>query len=510
MTFKHLKLLALPLAYRPQRSEDGTHCGRVILILIISLSLLFPFKQARAEFGFFFIPLAVGIMYSGLMGGIAACEIEKCYVSKKTGSTPRVRVSFRNSAQVSLSKPLDTSPSSDSASWLALQSSLAASQNTYLEVEDYTTNDIYNVQLTNNRPPLPPDSPKYQGSGEILHINPNKLLECCDSSFGSSMYAYDSLEGHARQVLSDYNERVKPEYRVSGYSMTNTDYRCKSGFHYNGLVTTGDTVYIDDITFFCIYMSADRVKDGKKNLIFDIDKKGWVADRLDVDWEEDEIKSVNEGASSLRFMGKNDQGETVALVLTRSGNRVKIRQISSLNRSDAKGVNDKALEISSSTGKVASVSSIFSSESDLSSYNGYFNNLPSDGSGSGSSEFPDDYATSSDVASAINRIDDVLKSVEDLKSNSTDSNLSGTQEVGDPSLSNSQFSDSFFKEDFNNLLGWSVPPHSSSCPTSSFEAFNRVFVIDQHCRLVDDNFSALNNVMFVVYFIFALFIVLKA
>lgn len=509
MTFKNLKLLALPLAYRPQRSEDGTHCGRFILILIISLSLLFPLKQARAEFGFFFIPLAVGIMYSSLMGGIAACEVEKCYVSKKTGSTPRVRVSFRNSAQVSLSKPLDTSPSSDSASWLALQSSLAASQNTYLEVEDYTTNDIYNVQLTGTPPPLPEDS-KYKGAGEMIHINPNKILDGGVSSFSSSAYAYNSLEGHARQVLSDYNERVKPEYRVTSYSMTNTDYRCRSGFHYHDLVQTGDTVYIDDVTFFCVYMSADRIKDGKKNLIFDIDKKGWVADRLDIDWDEEEIKSVNEGASSLRFMGKNDQGETVALVLTRSGNRVKIRQISSLNRSDAKGVNDKALEISATTGKVSSVSSIFSTDSDLSSYNGYFNNLPFDGSGSGSSEFPDDYATSSDVASAINRIDDVLKSVEDLKSNSTDSNLSGTQEVGDPSLSNFQFSDSFFKEDFNNLLGWSVPPHSSSCPTSSFEAFDRVFVIDQHCRLVDDNFGALNNVMFVVYFIFALFIVLKA
>ena len=235
MTF-NLKLSALPLAYRPQRSEDGTHCGRAILILIISLSLLFPLKQARAEFGFFFIPLAVGVISSALLGGISACEVEKCYVNPKTGSTPRVQVYFRNSAQASQSKPLDTSPSSDSASWLSLQSSLSASKNTYLEVTDYTTNEIYNVQLTNESLPAPAGSPKYRGASEMITIDSTKIIDGGVSSFSSPFQEFNSFEEYARHVLSAYNERVKPEYRVSSYFMSNTDYRCKSGFRQNTIV----------------------------------------------------------------------------------------------------------------------------------------------------------------------------------------------------------------------------------------------------------------------------------
>jgi hypothetical protein len=63
---------------------------------------------------------------------------------------------------------------------------------------------------------------------------------------------------------------------------------------------------------------------------------------------------------------------------------------------------------------------------------------------------------------------------------------------------------------FTALKGWNVPTHTAMCPTASFDAFGRTFVINAHCALIDSNFSIFRNVMTLVFSLSALFIVLRA
>lgn len=63
---------------------------------------------------------------------------------------------------------------------------------------------------------------------------------------------------------------------------------------------------------------------------------------------------------------------------------------------------------------------------------------------------------------------------------------------------------------FAALDGWSLPSHSSICPTSSFAWNNQTFTFDAHCSLIGDNFAVFRSVMTALFTLSALFIVLKA
>lgn len=61
-----------------------------------------------------------------------------------------------------------------------------------------------------------------------------------------------------------------------------------------------------------------------------------------------------------------------------------------------------------------------------------------------------------------------------------------------------------------SFAGWSVPTHLAQCPTASFEALSRTFVLDAHCALLDAHTSALRAAMIAVFGIASLFVVMRA
>lgn len=108
-------------------------------------------------------------------------------------------------------------------------------------------------------------------------------------------------------------------------------------------------------------------------------------------------------------------------------------------------------------------------------------------------QFPDDYAR-----------EPTLKEIRDA--------LTQQSEAPDAPASRtaSEISESFFNGTFDALKGWSMPGHSSQCPTGSFSALGSTFVIDSHCTLISNHWGVLQAAMIVVWSIAALWIVLRA
>lgn len=129
--------------------------------------------------------------------------------------------------------------------------------------------------------------------------------------------------------------------------------------------------------------------------------------------------------------------------------------------------------------------------------------VPSTGNGT---EFPSDYARAGEAAAAANTVkgavDGVKSSVDGIKDK-----LSNSEGVTDPTVPG--WTDSWGST-FGAIKGWSLPSHTSTCPTSSFEFNNQIFTIDTHCELVQNYFGVLESAMAVVWVIVSLFVVLGA
>lgn len=115
-------------------------------------------------------------------------------------------------------------------------------------------------------------------------------------------------------------------------------------------------------------------------------------------------------------------------------------------------------------------------------------------------QFPNDYAREN-TTQAIQGDTTAIKDA-----------LSNTLEApADPTVpGQSDFDSKWFGTTFNSLQAWSLPAHSSVCPTSSFDWNGKAYTFNAHCVLVQDHFNALEAAMMVAWSVLALFIVMKA
>jgi hypothetical protein len=115
-------------------------------------------------------------------------------------------------------------------------------------------------------------------------------------------------------------------------------------------------------------------------------------------------------------------------------------------------------------------------------------------SGLATNYYPSDYVRSSDMKA----IEDALKEAPPSVTNAAELTPPPDSDYVDSASS------------FAVLRSWSVPGHSSVCPTSSFNALGQSFTIDSHCALITNHWGALQAAMAVVWTCLALFIVLRA
>lgn len=208
--------------------------------------------------------------------------------------------------------------------------------------------------------------------------------------------------------------------------------------------------------------------------------------------------------------GKNSNGDPIMWEVTPSATKYTLKQYVQTQTATQTQVQTTTVEVDAATSEITSVSTNTSPGSLASPSSGSVptstdpqtqpttsENTPTvqtqDGQVIPEFQFPSDYAREP----TVQQIRDAL-----------------TQEstpADDPTpKTDSEIGDQFFKTTFDTLKGWTLPGHSSQCPTGSFDAFGSTHVIDAHCTLINNHWGILQAAMLAVWSIAALWIVLRA
>jgi len=92
-------------------------------------------------------------------------------------------------------------------------------------------------------------------------------------------------------------------------------------------------------------------------------------------------------------------------------------------------------------------------------------------------------------------------------------NLGSDPNIGAPTLEQTPTAAQILAPILNlmpDLKSFTVPSHSSSCPTATFSAFNRSYTVDSHCSLIESNRTLIEAAMLLLWSIASVLVVLRA
>lgn len=311
------------------------------------------------------------------------------------------------------------------------------------------------------------------------------LYSATNFQIGSPTFSNTSADVVASQYVAWWNANAKAEYQI-----TSVDACYVSGYDsYCGAFAGVN--YLFDIQPVGVDVET---ADGIKRIIGGVN--GWSADPADPDWTAAEIAAL-QNYPALRFQ----EGVNGVIDLSRDsagGLSVRFQAVSGANTVRVLGVDTDGNLVpltmlsSNSAGAIADPASSSSAPS-----------------GSGSVVFPTDYNREStqqsiDRSSALTSTNTAaIKDI--LTSTAADSGVVVPLDSDMPTFGNT----------FSDLLGWHVPAHSSTCPQpqldlSGYLGEGKVYVMNSHCQLVQDNAAIIQASMMLVFSIMALFIVLRA
>lgn len=432
-----------------------------VLSALLVVFTVFPQKPAQA-LGAFLIPLVAGITTSTMMGVASYCEVSSCFGPEKIGQSV---------ASISMQETKDGAPI-----------------NATLRIP---TTDDPGSQDVAMPPPValpsvaPNETRMWYGLGGAYSYKSAQAgcssgystqpdITCqCNESTGSCLLFYNGSEAGSTSVLSITTVVCPAGYATSGAMCVLNSPR---------LATPDQKV------------DVARTSDGYKS-----------GPSVDVDSGGSGLNVSASGGSGggtpapkVTVAVKNSKGEPVLLEITRNSDAS--TQITMSNQTDQGGQSVvKQTNVSISPESI--VTSVNSSVAP-GSIQGLDTATPSSVTNSGqqlNSSFPSDYAKSGEAKTAADSLKGSIDGIKDK--------LTNTENVSDPTLK--EYSDPWGTT-FNNLKGWQLPGHSSTCPTPGFSWNSRSFVFDSHCQLMSDHFGILTTAMSVVWSVLALFIVLGA
>lgn len=402
------------------------------------------------------------------------------------------------------------------ASWLIFKDSRDGSA---LRVP--TTPQASSVPTSPSAPATKPGSYSYIPSYECPNYSPStgacyaRVTTCVDSTHCASHYQNWCLPGvscwkqwnctgTSCSYVSSGGTQVGPflayEYDINVASNT---FGCPAGY-------TGNPCTLSD--------AKAVTPDGNK----DFGRSGQVLSAppaTDAD-NAKQIKGAVNSDGSMQVGGKNSAGHPVVVVVqpTADGGSKVVLSEQKSNADGSVYVDQTTLTVNPSGVVTAAQSAranaslavdsdtqkgtLTANPSTVSNPDGSTSTIQSQSTAPQTIQFPSDYARAGEAAAAASAINTSLGP-------KLDKLLETSPAPSDPTLPDpGQYTD--FGSTFNSLTGWSVPGHSSQCPTSSFSVFGRTFTIDSHCTLWADHSQALQAAMMVVWTIAALWVVLRA
>lgn len=237
-----------------------------------------------------------------------------------------------------------------------------------------------------------------------------------------------------------------------------------------------------------VYPETQEPKDG----VYRVKRfgDGWLADPTDPDWTEEEKTKLGT-ASPLQWQGTTPAAQPLAVEVVKTTTHVVIR---SRVQKDANNIQSRQIAIDPSTLNPTSAEEAVSPGTDVKS-----SPDPGTNGNSETGSWPDDYSREGTLQAAKAGIDQLHK------------DLTDQQSTDDPSRpADSVFTDAYFNGTFDTLKTWSLPGHTSACPTGSFVWNSVTYTMDVHCQLFNDHMSTIQAAMAVVWSILALFIVMRA
>lgn len=227
---------------------------------------------------------------------------------------------------------------------------------------------------------------------------------------------------------------------------------------------------------------------------------GFAPDPADPDWTQEELNKYASSGATLQF--KNSTG--IVNISTTDGNDTLVRSATQ-NGAGVK-YREASLNQAASPTRVAEQNYASATAGDVMA------TIPGSGSETGGEtiEFPNDYARNGEAKAAAESINIELELLRKDIAVTGDPPSDPTEPDADG------FKKSFFDGTFDKLRAWTVPGHSSVCPTAdlSFEFYGHQFggVMSAQCDILlrDDIAEIASSCFVVVWLLIALFTVLEA